>query len=425
MGSGGIGVGQPSKLYYGWVIVGILCLAQAMGMAMGGLNFGIFIKPMGDDLGIGRAAFGWAQSARQVASAASSPHIGRLIDRYGVRVLLPVTVAIGALCLVGLANVREEWQLIALFGLMGLVGMVGPGALITTVPIAKWFVRYRGRAMSFATLGNSIGGVLFVPLTAVLIETQGWRNAWVILAALGSLVIIPVALAFLRRSPEDMGLQPDGDAAPAASTGVVPGAHAAEISWTLAEVRGTRTFWQLVFVFSVVVLGSSTVGVHRLPGFMDRGIDPILVSYATALDAAAASISMVGLGFVFERYQVRYAGAVSFLLMACATLLTIFAFDAPMMFAATLVWGLGIGGNLLLGSYIWAQYYGRQNLGAIRGIVQPVTLVFSGIGAPAAGYVRDLTGSYDGVWWVGVCLMLTGAVVLAVTPRPRHASLAS
>jgi sugar phosphate permease len=406
--------------------VAVLSLASAATMVMGGLTFGLFIKPMGDELGLGRAVFGWAQTARQVANAVVSPTTGQLIDRFGVRVLLPVAIGVSALALVGLAAVTQGWQLVALFGLMGLAGLAGPGSLVTSVPIAKWFVRRRGRAMAVATLGNPIGGVIFVPLTQVLIESSGWRAAWLIMAVVAAGIIIPLALIFIRRHPEDIGLLPDG-ASPAPSRPPRPAsdapqaavvAHDTEVSWTRHAVVRTVTFWRLVFVFAVVVLGQSTVGVHRIPNFMDRGIDPTLVAYATALDAGTAGVSLFALGFLVDRFQVRYLGALGFLIVAVAIYLTLRADAAPLMFASTATFGVGVGANLLLQNYIWADYYGRRNLGAIRGVVQPITLLFGGIGPPLAGYIRDVTGNYDGVWWAGLVLVLIGALTLATSPHP-------
>jgi sugar phosphate permease len=352
--------------------------------------------------------------------------IGRLIDRFGVRVLLPVTMLLAGLAMVGLSTLTQEWELVAIFALIGLTGMAGGGSLVTSVPIAKWFVRRRGLAMSITTLGLSIGGVIFAPLTQVLINGYGWRNAWLILAALGVGIIIPVALIFLRRQPEDIGLLPDGVAIERRSSGsshTPLAAHDTEVSLTLNDVIRTTAFWRLVFVFSVVMLGQSTMSVHRLPSFMDRGIDPTLVSYAVSLDAAAAAVSLFAFGFLADRFQVRYLGACGFCMVAAGIVVTLNAYAAPTMFAATLFWGLGIGGNLLLQNYIWAQYYGRHNLGAIRGFVYPITLVFGGIGAPIAGYVRDITGSYDGIWSASVVLVLLAAVALATSPPPRpHSS---
>ena len=97
---------------------------------------------------------------------------------------------------------------------MGLVGMSGPGALVTSVPVLKWFVRDRGRAIAFTSLGIPIGAVLFVPLTQILIDGVGWRMAWVVLAIIGVAVIVPLSAVFVRRQPEDMGLLPDGCPSP-------------------------------------------------------------------------------------------------------------------------------------------------------------------------------------------------------------------
>lgn len=416
---------QP-RFFYGWVIVAVLSLASMVGMAMGGgLSYGLFIKPMGDDLGLGRAVFGWAQTARQITGALTSTHVGQLVDRFGVRVLLPAAILLSALAMLGLSVMTEGWQLIALFGVVGVAGLAGGASLLTSVPIAKWFVRGRGKAMAIATLGNPIGGVIFVPLTQVLIDGSGWRSAWVILAVGCAAAMIPLALIFLRRNPEDMGLLPDGAThgrqrhVTSTASGASAVAHDSEVSWTRHEAIRTATFWRLVFVFAVVMLGQGTVGVHRIPSFMDRGIDPTLVAYATALDAAAAGASLFALGLVVDRFQVRYIGALSFLLVAVAIFLMLHTDAAPMMFASTAIFGLGVGGSLLLQGYIWAAYYGRGNLGAIRGVVQPITLAFASIGPPLAGYVRDVTGSYDFVWWAGLGLVVLGAMVLLASPAER------
>ena len=210
------GNGQ-GRFFYGWIIVAVMAASGAVSMAMGSLNFGLFIKPMGDDLGIGRASFGWAQTARQSASSLTSPVIGWLIDRFGSRVMLPVaTLATGA-AMVGLAYMSLPWHLIALFAVMGLVGMSGPGALVTSVPVLKWFVRDRGRAIAFTSLGIPIGAVLFIPLTQFLINGVGWQTAWVVLAIIGVAVIVPLSAIFVRRQPEDMGLVPDGGHSPRAT----------------------------------------------------------------------------------------------------------------------------------------------------------------------------------------------------------------
>ena len=408
------------RLFYGWTIVAVMAASGAVSMAMGSLNFGLFIKPMGDDLGIGRASFGWAQTARHSASSVTSPIIGWLIDRFGSRVMLPVaTLATGA-AMVGLAYMSLPWHLIALFAVMGLVGMSGPGALVTSVPVLKWFVRERGRAIAFTSLGIPIGAVLFVPLTQFLIDGVGWQTAWVVLAIIGVAVIVPLSAVFVRRQPEDMGLLPDGAASPSTGDNGPRGREPAdEVSWTVQEAIRTSTLWRLVVVFSAVHLATGTVALHRIAAFMDRGLDPTLISFATAFDAMCAGASTFVFGMLVRRVPARFLGGLGFSMLATASVMTVYATNLPIMFISMAIFGLGIGGMMFLQSFIWADYFGRESVGSIRGLVNPINLVVGGLGAPAAGYVRDITGSYDPAWWAGVALMTFAAVLTVVTPPPK------
>jgi OFA family oxalate/formate antiporter-like MFS transporter len=356
--------GASTGLFYGWVIVGVMAATAALSMALGGLNFGLFIKPIGDELGIGRGTFGWAQSARQLASAFTAPVVGSLLDRFGARILLAAAALIAGGALSGVAFVDAGWQIIALFAVTGLVGLSGPGALVTSVPVTRWFVRKRAKAMAIASLGIPVGGVIFVPATQMLIDAFGWRQAIILLGLVGGGAIVPLALLFIRRQPEDLDLLPDG-ARPVVATVALTGneaqstlprlEHIQERSWTRAEAMRTGTFWQMVIVFSLVNLAVSTVGVHRIPAFMDRGLDPQMVAYGTALDYTFTGTSTVAMGMLTRWAPARLLGAGGFVLLACASLLSIVADTHALMFTAMGLFGLGIGGMMLMQNFMWAD----------------------------------------------------------------------
>ena len=414
--------GDRPLFFYGWVIVFAMASAGAVSMAMGSLNFGLFIKPMGDDLGIGRAYFGWAQTARQVSSSVTSPPVGWLLDRFGSRVMLPVAALITGGAMITLSFIGSAWHLVALFAVMGLVGMSGPGALATSVPVLKWFVRRRGTAIAFVGLGIPIGAMVFVPLTQLFIDTWGWRTAWVALAVLGIGVIVPLSLVLVRRQPEDMGLLPDGLsplAGPDDTHASAAPRQDPEASWTVREAMWTLSFWSLVVVFGMVSLAVGTVAVHRIAAFMDRGLDPTLISFATAFDAVCAGVATFAFGMLVRWVSARVLGAVGFSLLGTASVMTIYADNLLIMFVSMAVFGLGIGGMMFLQSFVWADYFGRAYVGSIRGAAAPMNLTVGGIGPPLAGYVRDWTGSYDPVWWGGVCLMFLAALMLLTTAAPK------
>jgi MFS family permease len=394
------------RIYYGWVIVAVMGTTGAVSMAMGTLNFGLFIKPMGDELGIGRSTFGWAATARQFSSSVTSPIIGPLIDRYGVRIMLPIAALFTGGAMIGLAYVEHAWQLVLWFSVMGLVGMSGPGALVTSVPVLKWFVRNRGKAVAFMSLGIPAGALVFVPLTQVLIDHVGWR--------------VPVSLIFVRRQPEDVGLLPDGDVPDEVAVVTGPRWHMAEeLSFTSGQAVRTINFWSLVVVFSMVMLAMGIIGVHRIPAFLNRGVDAGLVSLATAFDAVVAGVATFAFGFSVRKVPVRFLGCLGFIFLAIASVITIYADNFALVFISMAVFGAGVGGMMFLHSYIWAEYFGREHLGSIRGLVMPINLVVGGAGAPIAGYVHESTGSYDSVWWVGVGLMIAAAVLVLLTRAPR------
>ena len=423
----GLGRSRRGGLYYGWVIVFVMATAGAVSMAMGSLNFGLFIKPMGDSLMIGRSWFGWAQTVRQFSSAATSPAVGWLIDRYGSRVMLPVAAVVTGGAMVALSfmdDANDAWFMVAMFALMGLVGMSGPGALVTSVPVLKWFVRGRGRAISFMALGIPVGALVFVPLTQMFIDMWGWERAWIVLAVIGVAVITPLAAVFVRRQPEDMGLLPDGDAPHGSADGGASGGMDApavedEVSWTIKEAMRSPAFWSLVVMFSMVSLATSTVALHRIPDFADRGFDTTLISWATAFDAVCAGAASFAFGILVGRIPGRVLGALGFSFLAIASVMTIYAADDFTMFTSMAIFGLGIGGMIFLQNFIWADYFGREHVGAIRGFSMPINLVLGGIGAPVAGYVYDYTGDYAPVWWVGVGLMVGAALLSLLTPPPE------
>ncbi len=418
------------KIYYGWVVATSLMVTGIMGIAMGVLNLGLFINPMGADLGISKATFGWAQTARLVTGAATSPIIGRILDRFGPRVLLSIAGLIAGVIFVLMGSVSSSWQFIALFAAVGLLGGFNSTGMYASVTLAKWFVRLRGRAMALTSLGDPIGGAAFVTLTQLFIDLYGWRDAWRILGILGAAVVVPVALSFLRRQPEDMGLAPDGDdqsakavvQPPTKTLGLKRRQREAEASWSYDEARRSMSFWRLVLVFSIGTLGMSTIALYRIPAFVEKGFDPTTAALSLSAAAAMSGVGSFSMGFLVEVFEARFIGAFSFVLLAVASLLFVIANSVPLMFLSMMLWGFGIGGTQLLQNFMWADYFGRKNLGAIRGIVMPATMLASGIGAPAAGYARDFSGSYNPAWMTGTVLMGLGAIAIAATPRPKKSA---
>ena len=120
------GLIRSNGIFYGWVIVAVMWLVNFSAMATGNLSFRLFVIPMGDALGMSRSQLGWAITARRIGAEVSSFFVGRLIDRYGPRVLIPASAAIIGVALIGVNRANAPWQIIALFGLAGMTGLAAP-----------------------------------------------------------------------------------------------------------------------------------------------------------------------------------------------------------------------------------------------------------------------------------------------------------
>lgn len=426
---------RPKRIFYGWIIVASMALINFAGMATGNLNFGLFIPLMESDLNIGRTTFGWMDTARRFTGGAASYFVGKIIDKRGPRLYIVVAAVIIGFSMVLIGFSQKSWHLIVLFGIIGLSGLAAPGGLVTSVPVAKWFFKKRGIAIALASVGLGLGGIVMLPATQILIENLGWRNTWIILAIVFMVITIPISAIFLRRRPEDLGLKIDGDSAKEQIQDnliVHPTKNDEnfldEISWTLKDALHTKTFWMLTMIFALVGLAQGGAGVHRIPFWIDSGYDGRTVAFAFSLDAAGAAFMAILSGWIADKLPIRYIATASysgFILALLLMLLTSNTSGSPiwLVFASSGIFGLSVGANMIVTGYIFAAYFGRDFLGAIRGITMPVLLVSAGIGPPIVGYMFETTGSYQIAWWIMIVLYGMAASLVITVRAPKKTDI--
>jgi sugar phosphate permease len=415
----GLNVPRTPRFFYGWTVVATLLIVNVGIYTTGNFAFGLYIIPMTADLGMSRGLVGWVQTGRLVAGGIASVFIGRLLDRYGSRVLIPIAGTVSGLAVIGLGLIDSTWQFFVLFAIIGLTGLTAPGNLLTSVPVAKWFVRRRGLAIAISATGLTLGGAISPPASQFFIDTWGWRTSWMISGVAAMVLIVPIALLFLRRQPEDMGLLPDGDTAPSSASGSEV-RFAEEPVWTAKQALRTPALWRLSFAF--MMLGFSMGGflVNRAPYWTDQGIDPGLVSLSFTADSVTFGIMILLTGVLVQRFPVRYLSAAGLALQGLS-LGGMLLWDSTFyLFFSSCVLGVSAGMNIVIQSYIWALYYGRASLGTIRGIVMPASLIGNGLGAPAIGFIYDQTGSYTLAWWLLLAMFFTAALVVLTALPPRH-----
>ena len=407
--------GRP--LYYGWYIVAVAFVASMMSSGVQAYTVGVFLKPMTEELGWTRTDISLGQTVSTVVTGLMAVVVGPLIDRRGGRLLMVVGAFIGGLGFMLLGQVHELWQYYAIRGGLITVGSVGMGALVVNVAISNWFIRMRGRAVAIGAMGISLSALILPLLSTQVIDAYGWRAAWIVIGAFVWLLVIPTAALAMRRRPEDYGLEPDGGPAP-------PGSRARNVGelgdarWTRAQVLRTPTLWMLIATFGLSSMGLGAMLLHAIPYLTDIGFSRAQAAAAFGMVGAAGLMSKPLWGLALDRFQTRYCAASEFLLMAAGMVLILAINGVVMMYVAIFVFGLGIGGSVTVREVVWANYFGRLTLGAVRSVGRPFTIVSSAGGPVFAAAAYDIGGSYHMAFVTFIGTYVLAAAMIMVTPRP-------
>lgn len=263
------------------------------------------------------------------------------------------------------------------------------------------------------------GQAVFPPLVYLLITLTDWRTAWLVLAVVIWVVLLPPALLLVRRTPEAMGLLPDGDVRRARPAAEGPArTWPTGDDWTLAGALRTRTFWLLIVAGSSQSLISTALTFHHVSFMTSLGLDAAFASTVFTMVAVCSLGGTFLVGMLSDRFAPRHlvAAGQGFLLSA---MLWSFAVSAPWH---ALVYGglLGVttGFSLAL-TIVWANYFGRRNLGAIRSVAATSMIASAAVGPLPFGWMFDLTGSYRLPILVFLILPAISALAAMAATPPR------
>ncbi len=410
---------KNNKWFYGWAVAGGAFVSHFLGYGTLVVAFGIIFPFMAGSLSWSRGLLASATILARGAAAVAGPLLGHRVDRHGPKPFIffgGIAMAAGAGIL---ALVHSPWQLFVGYGLFLSVGVVALSDLTADSTVSKWFVRRRGRALAFSTMGMSSAGIaLPIPL-AYLISEIGWRATWAVLAVailLLAFLIAPV----MRRRPEDHGMVPDGivpdqDAVQAAAA--TGGAVTGEVSLTATEAIRTPAFWLLAASTNLASVAIFGINLHMFSYLTDSGLSVGVaagaITYLYFLQTAAKPLW----GFIGERLHVRYCLAACYAGGALGIVILMGASTLPGFIAFATVYGLTRGAQSFVSSLAWSDYFGRDAQGAIRGALYPIRFVSGSVGPVMAGLMFDLRGDYTMAFSAFVAVFALGSLA-AVMARP-------
>jgi len=409
--------------YYGWVVVGASGTAVFARMAPAITTLTVFIYPMSQELGWSRSLIAGSVSAGAMASMVLSPVVGWAIDRFGAR---PVLVA-GVLT-VGASMVSLAWATIPVtFYLAYAAGRVvfhtaSPNGAGTVT--ARWFIRMRGRAIGVVYLFGAIGGVVFTMSAAVIIDEYSVAAAWITVGVIVLAVALLPNLLLIAERPEHLGLRPDGDDEvrplhdhPANGERKLP-LGTEDDSWSLGEAARSVAFWVLVVMGFATFFVHAGINVHIAAYLRDQGLSLTNAAAVVTASWVVSAAGSVGWGWLMERVSARVMYSVMLALLSCSVLLLFLVTNIIGAFAAAVLIGMVAAGGNIIPTVVYADYFGRESLGKIRGVAELGVLVGQSTGPLLAGVVFDLRGSYALIFIVYASIAAASSAVVLYARRP-------
>jgi len=419
---------KSAKFYYGWVIVGLAMISMSFWFGVRS-TFSVFFVALIDHFQWSRAEAAGAQSIAMLVYMIMAPIIGTLVDRIGPRkTILPGIFLLGLgflLC----TQIRSLFQFYLFFGVIVGVGVTCLSIAPFTVLLAHWFEHRRGTANGLASIGIGTGILFFVPLMQYLISVKGWQFAYLIFGFLVLMIPLPLSAFFLRHTPKELGLLPDGemlkrieetDLKKVAETGMV-GLPSKRDEMSYQDILKNPRFWGLLLFPSLVSFGAYFIIVHHVKYLTDLGVDR---SWAASLFAGIGALSG-GFRFFWGWLSDRTGREIAFTLgMVCFTLGVLFLllFETfritPILYLFAACFGSGWGATAPLFMSIAADLYKGRNFGWIYGTLEGVLGIGAALGAYVGGAIFDRTGSY---FWGFILIMIFNLIsiplVWLVAPR--------
>ena len=404
------------RVFYGWWMVaagaGILWLSALLWMH----SYGAYVVLLQADFGWSKTVLGVAFALTRIESGLLGPVQGWMVDRFGPRIMMSVGTVIFGIGFMLFAGIDSLLGFYLTFALMALGSSLGGfGTLV--VSVVNWFSRHRAKALALSQLGMSIGG-LSVPLIIWCLESFGWRTTAFFSGVVVLLVGLPLVQIF-RHRPEEKGERPDGIPLDLEGPGErAPGGAGRD--YTAREAMRTWQFWLISVGHAVALLSVSSIMVHLVSHLSEGlGYSLALSGLAFALMTGFLLVGQVAGGYLGDKFNKRLICTLCMVGHAAALLLIAYAASPLAVLAFAVLHGLswGMRGPQMMA--LRADYFGASSFATIMGFSSLVVMLGMALGPVIAGYMADISGSYESGFTLLalLCLLGSGCFLLAKPPR--------
>ncbi len=411
------------NIFYGWwlVVIALLVNAFTSSPVFGGV--GVWVDSLEQEFGWSRTQLSIAFSVGQLEASVMGPVIGMLVDRIGSRKVVLIGISIIGIGFILLSFVSTIWMFYLSFAVL-MIGASAGGWLPMMTTINNWFNKRRSMAMGFGGLGFSIGSFLLVPALAWLVNPNhyGWQATSLTLGLFFLASAYPVSL-LIRNIPEDYGEVPDGFAylRNEKNGNAIVETQTYDPSYSMRDILKMPAFWIISICHGMSTMLIGTMTVHLILALKDQGISVQTGAWIWGFTLGFSGLCQIFGGWIGDKVPKNLAlcffGWVQAVGVVTATFITS-VYYAPIF---VVIYGLGFGARMPLGTAIRGEYFGRKAFGKVLGWSMMPMMLLMMMGPLLAGKMYDVYGSYDGAFYLLAAVGFLGSIgfVFAKKPNPE------
>ena len=403
--------------YYGWIIVAGSGSSMFVRNSAATLTIAVFVYPMSESLGWSRTVIVGASSLAGILAIFISPLSGWIIQKYGTKITLLISVLLLGLSIALLSQTFSPIMFYLLFGISRII-FSSPIQIGATTVVTKWFSENRGKATGLLGMLHSLGMGFFPLFAQIIMNISGgnpdsWRSSWLWIGVSVWIISVPLILFTLFNSPSDLGIKTNISKREEEVSELGRSYKSVSLKFALKST----TFWMLAIVGFLTYFIHTGVNIHQAAYLIDKGISPIYAATTLTIMAIGTGFGSIICGWASDKFQAKKTYFFITLWLALSSFLFLGISNIFSAFVVAFIFGIALGGLLVIPPVVLADIFGKENIGAIRGYSEPFVSAGQAFGGITAALIYDFSGSYELTFPIFTVVAIIAAILIIASPK--------
>ena len=406
--------------YYGWIIVAGSGSSMFVRNSAATLTIAVFVYPMSESLGWSRTVIVGASSLAGILAIFISPLSGWIIQKYGTKITLLISVLLLGLSIALLSQTFSPIMFYLLFGISRII-FSSPIQIGATTVVTKWFSENRGKATGLLGMLHSLGMGFFPLFAQIIMNISGgnpdsWRSSWLWIGVSVWIISVPLILFTLFNSPSDLGIKTNISKREEEVSELGRSYKSVSLKFALKST----TFWMLAIVGFLTYFIHTGVNIHQAAYLIDKGISPIYAATTLTIMAIGTGFGSIICGWASDKFQAKKTYFFITLWLALSSFLFLGISNIFSAFVVAFIFGIALGGLLVIPPVVLADIFGKENIGAIRGYSEPFVSAGQAFGGITAALIYDFSGSYELTFPIFTLVAIIAAILIITSPKIKY-----